>query len=129
VGHNNGKLTAIKHRISTAASYSYDSNGQRTSKTANGNSSSISTSAACFSEITSSGTTDYIYNYGQSYARASGPDPAATFYYQQDHPGTSKLITDCIVAVSSDPTKDVTTLEHPVFVMKGGEVYRNETGR
>lgn len=33
-----------------------------------------------------------------------------------------------IVAVSADPTKDVTTLEHPVFVMKGGAVYRNETG-
>ena len=31
-----------------------------------------------------------------------------------------------IVAVSADPTKDVTTLEHPVFVMKGGVVYRNE---
>jgi imidazolonepropionase-like amidohydrolase len=34
-----------------------------------------------------------------------------------------------IVAVSTDPTKDVTTLEHPVFVMKGGQVYRNETAR
>ena len=33
-----------------------------------------------------------------------------------------------IVAVSTDPTKDVTTLEHPSFVMKGGVVYRNETG-
>lgn len=32
-----------------------------------------------------------------------------------------------IIAVSTDPTKDVTTLEHPVFVMKGGAVYRNET--
>ena len=31
-----------------------------------------------------------------------------------------------IVAVSGDPTKDVTTMEHPVFVMKGGVVYRNE---
>jgi imidazolonepropionase-like amidohydrolase len=30
-----------------------------------------------------------------------------------------------IVGVSTDPTKDVTTLEHPVFVMKGGVVYRN----
>lgn len=31
-----------------------------------------------------------------------------------------------IVAVNGDPTKDVTTLEHPVFVMKGGVVYRND---
>ena len=31
-----------------------------------------------------------------------------------------------IVAVNGDPAKDVTTLEHPVFVMKGGVVYRNE---
>ena len=31
-----------------------------------------------------------------------------------------------IVGVSGDPTKEVTTLEHPVFVMKGGTVYRNE---
>jgi len=31
-----------------------------------------------------------------------------------------------IVAVRGDPTKDVTTLERPVFVMKGGAVYRNE---
>ena len=31
-----------------------------------------------------------------------------------------------IVAASGDPTKDVTTLEHPVFVMKGGVVYRNQ---
>ena len=31
-----------------------------------------------------------------------------------------------VIAVSSDPTRDVTTLERPVFVMKGGVVYRNE---
>ena len=31
-----------------------------------------------------------------------------------------------IVGVSADPAKDVTALEHPVFVMKGGVVYRNE---
>ncbi len=29
-----------------------------------------------------------------------------------------------IVAVDGDPTKDVTLLEHPVFVMKGGTVYK-----
>jgi imidazolonepropionase-like amidohydrolase len=33
-----------------------------------------------------------------------------------------------IVAVEGDPTKDVTTLERVKFVMKGGEVVRNETG-
>lgn len=32
-----------------------------------------------------------------------------------------------IVAVSDDPTKDVTLLQRPMFVMKGGVVYRNET--
>jgi len=31
-----------------------------------------------------------------------------------------------IVAVDGDPTKDVTTLEHVKFVMKGGEVIKNE---
>jgi len=34
-----------------------------------------------------------------------------------------------IVALSGDPTKDVVTLEHPVFVMKGGVVYRNDVTR
>ena len=32
-----------------------------------------------------------------------------------------------IIAVDGDPTKDVTTLEHPKLVIKGGVVYKNET--
>ena len=31
-----------------------------------------------------------------------------------------------IVGVSGDPLSDVTVLEHPVFVMKGGEVYKRD---
>jgi imidazolonepropionase-like amidohydrolase len=31
-----------------------------------------------------------------------------------------------MIAVDGDPTKDVTTLEHVKFVMKGGAVYKNE---
>ena len=31
-----------------------------------------------------------------------------------------------LIAVDGDPTKDVTTLEHVKFVMKGGVVYKNE---
>jgi imidazolonepropionase-like amidohydrolase len=34
-----------------------------------------------------------------------------------------------IVAVTGDPLKDVTELEHLNFVMKGGEVVRNDSGR
>jgi imidazolonepropionase-like amidohydrolase len=34
-----------------------------------------------------------------------------------------------IVAVDGDPLKDVTTLEHVRFVMKGGEVVKNEYGK
>jgi imidazolonepropionase-like amidohydrolase len=34
-----------------------------------------------------------------------------------------------IVAVDGDPTKDVTVLEHVKFVMKGGEVVKNEYGK
>jgi imidazolonepropionase-like amidohydrolase len=31
-----------------------------------------------------------------------------------------------VVAVNGDPLKDITVLQHPVFVMKSGTVYRNE---
>ncbi len=34
-----------------------------------------------------------------------------------------------VIAVDGDPTKDVTTLEHVKFVMKGGDVVRNEYGK
>ena len=34
-----------------------------------------------------------------------------------------------IIAVDGDPLKDVTTLEHVKFVMKGGEVFKNEYGK
>ena len=34
-----------------------------------------------------------------------------------------------MVAVDGDPTKDVTTLEHVKFVMKGGAVYKNDYGK
>jgi imidazolonepropionase-like amidohydrolase len=34
-----------------------------------------------------------------------------------------------IVAVNGDPTKDVTLLQHLTFVMKGGDVYKNEVLR
>ncbi len=34
-----------------------------------------------------------------------------------------------IVGVDGDPSKDVTTLEHVKFVMKGGEVVKNEYGK
>jgi len=34
-----------------------------------------------------------------------------------------------MIAVDGDPTKDVTTLEHVKFVMKGGTVYKNDYAR
>jgi imidazolonepropionase-like amidohydrolase len=34
-----------------------------------------------------------------------------------------------VIAVDGDPLKDVTILEHVKFVMKGGDVVRNEYGK
>ena len=31
-----------------------------------------------------------------------------------------------LIAVKGDPLQDIRTLESPVFVMKGGEIYRSE---
>ena len=36
---------------------------------------------------------------------------------------------DDIIAVDCDPVQDVTTLERVKFVMKGGEVVKNEYGK
>ena len=32
-----------------------------------------------------------------------------------------------VVAVEGDPLNDVTVLQQPIFVMKSGSVYRNDT--
>jgi imidazolonepropionase-like amidohydrolase len=34
-----------------------------------------------------------------------------------------------LIAVDRDPLRDVTTLEHVKFVMKGGELVKNEYGK
>jgi imidazolonepropionase-like amidohydrolase len=34
-----------------------------------------------------------------------------------------------LVAVEGDPLKDIGAMEHVVFVMKGGEVIKNQTSR
>jgi imidazolonepropionase-like amidohydrolase len=34
-----------------------------------------------------------------------------------------------IIAVDGDPLKDITTLQHVRFVMKAGQVYKNESSK
>jgi imidazolonepropionase-like amidohydrolase len=52
---------------------------------------------------------------------------AAALLNEQDRFGSIEpgKLAD-IVAVSGDPLKDIRELEHVKFVMKGGEVYKNE---
>src|SRR6185312_194640 len=45
-------------------------------------------------EVNGSNFTDYIYSNGRMYARATSASPTDTFYYHQDHLGTTSLITD-----------------------------------
>jgi imidazolonepropionase-like amidohydrolase len=58
-------------------------------------------------------------------ALIAGTSNAAKLLGWQDRVGTleANKLAD-IVAVPGDPTTDVTVTEHPVFVMKGGKVYK-----
>jgi imidazolonepropionase-like amidohydrolase len=59
----------------------------------------------------------------------AGTSSAAKLLGWQDKVGTleANKYAD-IVAVPGDPTSDVTVTEHPVFVMKGGKVYKAPEG-
>src|SRR5579862_429353 len=58
-------------------------------------------------------------------ALIAGTSNAAKLLGWQDRVGTleANKLAD-IVAVPGDPTADITVTEHPVFVMKGGKVYK-----
>ncbi len=58
-------------------------------------------------------------------ALIAGTSNAAKLLGWQDRVGTleANKLAD-IVAVPGDPTSDITVTEHPVFVMKGGKVYK-----
>lgn len=58
-------------------------------------------------------------------ALMAGTSNAAKLLGWQDRVGTleANKLAD-IVAVPGDPTSDITVTEHPVFVMKGGKIYR-----
>jgi imidazolonepropionase-like amidohydrolase len=62
-------------------------------------------------------------------ALLAGTSSAAKLLGWQDKVGTleANKYAD-IVAVPGDPTSDVTVTEHPVFVMKGGKVYKAPEG-
>jgi imidazolonepropionase-like amidohydrolase len=62
-------------------------------------------------------------------ALIAGTSSAAKLLGWQDRVGTleANKYAD-IVAVPGDPTSDITVTEHPVFVMKGGKVYKAPEG-
>jgi len=62
-------------------------------------------------------------------ALIAGTSNAAKLLGWQDRVGTleANKLAD-IVAVPGDPTSDITVTEHPVFVMKGGKIYKAPPG-
>jgi len=71
----------------------------------------------------------YMVKYGMPAMQAiqSATTIAAEMLEQSDNLGSIEAgkFAD-IIAVANDPLKDITELEHVKFVMKGGEVYRND---
>ena len=71
----------------------------------------------------------YYVQYGMTPMQAirTATSAAAELLNQSEHLGTIKAgkYAD-IIAVSGDPLKDITVLDHVGFVMKGGVVYKNE---
>ena len=71
----------------------------------------------------------YYVQYGMTPMQAihTATSVAAELLNQSEHIGTIEAgrYAD-IIAVSSDPLKDITALDHVGFVMKGGAVYKNE---
>jgi imidazolonepropionase-like amidohydrolase len=72
---------------------------------------------------------EYYANYGMTPMQAirSGTTVAAELLGWSEHMGTVEAGKWAdIIAVSGDPLKDITELERVKFVMKDGEVYKNE---
>jgi len=71
----------------------------------------------------------YYVQYGMTPMQAirTATSAAAELLNQSEHIGTIEAgkYAD-IIAVSGDPLKDITVLDHVGFVMKGGVVYKNE---
>jgi imidazolonepropionase-like amidohydrolase len=72
---------------------------------------------------------EYYVNYGMTPMQAirSGTSVAAELLGWSDKIGTVEVGKWAdIVAVTGDPLKDITELEHVKFVMKGGAVFKND---